>query len=456
MGLIKAVINSASGVIADQWKEYFASEAMDKDVLVAKGVKKSTSGSQNKGSDNIISNGSVISVADGQCAIIVAQGKVVEYSAEPGYFTYDTSTEPSLFSGNLGKSIADTFKAIGTRIAFGAVTANDQRVYYFNTKEILDNRYGTANPVPFRVVDEKIGLDIDISIRCNGTYSYKITNPLLFYTNVCGNISGIYKRSEIDSTLKSELLTALQPAFAKISAMGVRYSAIPAHTMELSQALNDILSEKWQKLRGLEIVSFNVNSAVASEEDEAMIKQLQKTAVYTNPNMAAAMLTGAQAEAMVAAANNQGQGSFMAFAGMNMAQQAGGATTQGLFNMGQQQQMQQQQMQMQQQQMQQQQMQMQQPTPPPASNGWACGCGTTNTGKFCLECGKPAPAPASSGWACGCGATNTGKFCTECGKPQQTAASYQCDKCGWVPADPTVAPKFCPECGDVFNEQDIK
>ena len=320
MGLIKAIKSAATGVVGDQWREYFYCDSLDESVLVKKGQKKVNGKSSNiSGEENIISNGSLIAVNEGQCMIIVEQGKVVDFCAEPGEFTYDKSTEPSLFYGNLGENIKQTFSTIGKRFTFGGDTAKDQRVYYFNTKEIMGNKYGTANPVPFRVVDQNIGLDVDISIRCNGEYSYKITDPLLFYTNVCGNVADEYERSEIDSQLKTELMTALQPAFAKISAMGIRYSAVPAHTMELADALNEVLSAKWSKLRGIEIVSFGVNAMKASEEDEAMIKELQKSAVLRNPNMAAATLVGAQAEAMKAAASNTATGPMMAFAGMNMA-----------------------------------------------------------------------------------------------------------------------------------------
>lgn len=435
MGLIKSLTGAFTGagtsVLNDQWKEYFMCESIDKDVLVVKGEKKVSSKSSNtNGSDNIISNGSLITVADGQCMLIVEQGKVVEVCAEPGEFKYDSSTEPTVFAGTLGPNILDSLKNVGKRFTFGGDTAKDQRVYYVNLKEILANKYGTATPVPFRVVDQAIGLDIDISVRCNGEYSYKITNPILFYTNVCGNVAHSYVRSEIDSMLKTELLTALQPAFGRISAMGVRYSALPGHTMELSQALNDILSEKWRELRGIEIVSFGINSISAPKEDEDMIKELQKTAVYTNANMAAAMLAQSQGEAMKAAASNEGQGAFMAFAGMNMAQQAGGANAGALFQMGQQNNAMQ---------------------PQSQANSWQCSCGTLNASKFCNECGSGQP---TNGWLCQCGATNTGKFCSECG--QSGGMKIVCDKCGYTPDDSNQNLKFCPECGDVIDGNDKK
>lgn len=463
MGLIRAMGGAVGGTLADQWKEYFYCEAMDADVLVCKGQKRVSGRSSNtKGSDNIITNGSVVAVNEGQCMIIVEQGKVVELCSEPGEFVYDTSTEPSIFEGKLSKSIKEVFATIGKRFTFGGDTAKDQRIYYFNTKEIIGNKYGTPNPVPFRVVDNNIGLDVDISIRCNGEYSYKIVNPILFYTNVCGNVEEEYERSEIDSMLKTELLTALQPAFAKISDMGIRYSALPGHTMEIADALNAVLSKKWAELRGIEIASFGINSVTASKEDEEMIKQLQKTAVLQNPNMAAATLVGAQGEAMKAAASNP-NGAMAGFMGMGMVQNSMGTDAQSLFAMGQQQRMQQQN-EAQQLAVQEQRSVAQAGQPGQnnaavsneVSNGWVCECGISNTGKFCVECGKPKPQPVQ-GWVCSCGTVNKGKFCMECGaKKPAEAPLYKCDKCGWEPEDPKNPPKFCPECGDPFDDNDIQ
>ena len=415
MGLLRAGIGAAAGALADQWRDYFYSEALDVNTLVVKGQKRVSRRSSNtRGEENIISNGSIVAVNEGQCMMIVEQGKVVELCAEPGEFVYDTSTEPSIFYGGLGKGILNTFKLIGKRFTFGGDAAKDQRVYYFNTKEIVGNKYGTPNPVPFRVVDKNIGLDVDIAIRCNGEYSYKIQDPMLFYTNVCGNVEEAYDRSQIDSMLKSELMTALQPAFAKISEMGIRYSALPGHTQEIADALNEVLSKKWGELRGLCVASFGVNSVTAPKEDEQMIKELQKNAVMRNPNMAAATLVGAQSDAMRAAAANP-NGAMMGFMGMGMAQQNGGFNAQQLFQMGQAQ-------------------QTQQAPQAPAT-----------------------PAAPQNGWTCSCGAVNTGKFCAECGKPRPVAAPvYRCNKCGWQPEDPHHPPKFCPECGNIFDDSDIQ
>lgn len=447
MGLIKAGMGALGGTLADQWKEFFYCESMPKEVLVTKGQKRTTGRSSNtKGNDNIISNGSGIAVADGQCMIIVEQGKVVEVCAEPGEFTYDTSTEPSIFSGNLGESIKETFKTVGKRFTYGGDTGKDQRIYYFNTKEILENRFGTANPVPFRVVDSKIGLDIDVSIRCSGVYSYKIVDPLLFYSNVCGNVEQEYSREELDGTLKKEFISALQPAFGRLSEMELRPNQIVTHNTDLENAMNTALSEKWGALRGLKVVSIAFGSITLPDEDAELIKQAQRTAIMRDPTMAAATLVGAQADAMKTAAGNEA-GAMTGFMGMGIAMNAagGGMNAQNLFAMGQQQQAQQA-------------AQTPQPTPAPqaapAAGGWKCACGTTVTGNFCPNCGTKRPAE-DEGWTCSCGAVNKGKFCTNCGAKKPAGAPlYRCDKCGWEPEDPKNPPRFCPECGDIFDEND--
>ena len=441
MGLIQAGLGALGGALADQWKEYFYCESMSADVLVTKGLKRTGKRSSNtKGSDNVISKGSVIAVADGQCMIIVDQGKVAELCAQPGEFVYDSSTSPSIFAGNLGESILDTFKDIGRRFTFGGEPPKDQRVYYVNTKEVLGNKYGTASPVPFRVVDQRARIDMYISIKCFGEYSYRITNPILFYTNVCANVESEYTRDLIDSQLKTELLTALQPAFALLSERGIRYSALPGHTKELAESLNQELSAKWRDLRGIEIVSFGVSSLKADENDEKKIKQMQEMAAYVDPTMAAARLVGAQATAMEAAASNT-NGAAMAFMGMGMAGQAGGASIQNLFSMGQ---------------------AMQQPPQGYAQQGYAPQGGYAQQG-YAAQPQQPVQpqsvpqaSATSAGWTCSCGAVNKGKFCQECGKPKPAGAPlYRCDKCGWEPQDPKNPPKFCPECGDRFDSGDI-
>lgn len=460
MGLIKATKGAFGGTFGDQWKEFFYCESLDKDVLVTKGYKKQGKRSTNYyGEDNIISNGSTIAVADGQCMIIVEQGRVVEFCAEPGEFVYDKSTEPSLFTGNLGESILETFKTIGRRVSYGGDTGKDQRVYYFNLKEIIENKFGTANPLMFRVVDKNIGLDREVTVKCHGIYSYKISNPILFYMNVCGNVSSMYTRSEIDSQLKTEFIDALQPAFAVLSDLNLRPSQIPAHAIELKDAMNNALNEKWQKLRGITIVSIAMNPIILDDDDLKKIQDFQDRAVLRDPGMAAATLTEAQADALRSAASNEA-GAMMGFMGLGMAQQAGGMNAQSLYQMSAQ--------------------QRQNDRIDTAANGWKCSCGAVNTGKFCSECGKSKPQE-QSGWTCECGAVNTGKFCQNCGKPKPQeqgswicecgtantgkfcqncgkpkTAEYKCSTCGWEPEEPANPPKFCPQCGNPFGDEDKK
>ena len=438
MGFLKAGAGALGGVLADSWRDYIYCDSLEADVLVAKGQKRTSSkgrSSNTKGEDNIISDGSIVAVNEGQYMIVVEQGAIVDAVGEAGEYVFDKSTEPSLFFGDasLKDRILQSFERVGTRFAFGGDTGKDQRVYFFNAKEIMDNKFGTATPVPFRVVDANIGLDTDLSVRCNGVYSYRIVDPLMFYKNVCGNVEEAYTRDKIDAQLKSELLMALQPAFAKISAMGVRYSAVPAHTMELVDALNDALADKWASTRGIQVVSFAVNAISIPPEDEQMIKDLQKAAVMRDPNMRAANLTAAQADAMRTAAGNTA-GAAVGFMGMGMAAGAGGMNAQSIFGQadgGVQ--------------------QSQYPmaagggfaTPgAPSADEWTCACGTKSTGKFCPNCGAAKPAPASAGeWTCSCGAVNAGKFCSNCGQPKPAADGWDCS-CG---AHNTGA--FCSNCG---------
>lgn len=455
MGLIRAAISAVGGTMADQWKEFFICESLDADVLAVKGQKRIGSRSANKkGSDNLITSGSGIAVADGQCALIVEQGKIVEVCAEPGEYTYDASTEPTIFSGNLGSSLDQVFDVIGKRFTYGGDTGKDQRIYYINTKELIDNKFGTPNPVSFRVVDRNIGLDVDVAVRCSGVYSYRISNPLLFYANVCGNIEQEYRREELDHQLKTEFISALQPAFAKISDLEIRPNALPGHVTELCDAMNEALTGKWANTRGITVVSVAIGTIDLPKEDAEMIKQAQKTAILRDPMMAAATLTEAQAGAMKTAAGNSA-GAMTGFMGMGMAAQNGGMNAQNLYQMGAE-------MAQHNAGQNQQNVSSQPHMTAPGKGGekeaagkWTCACGAVNEKewKFCQECGKERP---QEGWICSCGAENKGKFCTECGKPRPKGTPvYQCDKCGWKPEDPKNPPKFCPECGDPFDANDI-
>ena len=484
MGLIKAGIGAVGGVLADQWKEFFYCDALPSDVLVRKGQKRVSGRSSNtKGNDNIISNGSGIAVADGQCMIIVEQGKIVEVCAEPGEFTYDSSTEPSIFSGKLGQSIIDTFKTIGKRFAYGGDTGKDQRVYYFNTKEIMGNKFGTANPIMFDVVNKQIGFRRTVQVRCNGMYTYFISDPLLFYTKVCGNVEQDYTRDEIDAQLKTEFISALQPALAVMSEQELRPAQLPAKVNELKAAMNEALRYEWIESRGITVGKIALNPITLTDEDMKKINQMEDAvAMGSNPFMMAGRMTDATANSMETAAANKA-GAMTGFMGMGMAGGAMGGgfnAAQQFYNAG----VQQQQQQMVQQHTQQLvNAQAQAMANAAAADGWKCSCGATATGKFCPECGakKPETKP-QGGWTCKCGATATGKFCPECGSPKPAddgwtcscgtvnkgkfcqncggkkpagVPQYKCDKCGWQPEDPTKAPKFCPECGNPFDSGDI-
>ena len=444
MGLIKAGIGALGGTLADQWKEFFYCDSLPTDVLVRKGQKRISGRSSNtKGEDNIISNGSGIAVADGQCMIIVEQGKIVEVCAEPGEFTYDASTEPSIFAGRLGNSIKETFKTVGKRFTYGGDTGKDQRVYYFNTKEIIGNKFGTPSPIMFDVVNKEIGMRRTVQVRCSGMYSYTITDPLLFYTRVCANVDYEYTRDEIDEQLKAEFISALQPALGALSELGLRPAQLPAKANELKTAMNDALKLEWVDSRGITVEKIALNPITLTDEDMKKINQMEEAATYgTNPFMMAGRMTEATANAMETAAGNE-SGAMNGFVGMGMTMNAGGmngfSAAQQFYNTG----------------VQQQQQMAQQQANTPANDGWKCACGTDVKGKFCPECG--AKKPAEDGWSCSCGTVNKGKFCTECGAKKPAGAPlYRCDKCGWEPEDPYNPPKFCQECGDRFDDADIK
>ncbi len=468
MGLIKAGFGALGGVLADQWKEYFYCDAMDMDTLVVKGQKRVNRrrSSNTKGSDNVISNGSGIAVADGQCMIIVENGKVVDICAEAGEYTYDSSTEPSIFAGSFGESLKQTFREIGKRFTYGGDAGKDQRVYYINTKEIMGNRFGTPSPIIFEVMNKNVGFSRTVNVRCNGMYSYVISNPLLFYTKVCGNVEQDFTRDKIDEQMKTEFISALQPAFGALAEMELRPAQLPAKVNELKNAMNEALRFEWVESRGITVEKIALNPITLNPEDMKKIQEMEDSISYgSNATMMAGRMATATANAMEKAAENSA-GAMTGFMGMNMAGGAGGfGAAQQFYNMGQEQ-------------------QAAKKAAEEAANAWKCACGATPTGKFCPECGakKPEQTPAGAwkckcgtvatgkfcpecgspkpaddgGWICSCGAKNTGKFCGNCGaKKPAGVPQYKCDKCGWQPEDPTKAPKFCPECGDPFDNGDI-
>ncbi len=468
MGLIKAGLGALGGTLADQWKEFFYCDALPNDVLMRRGQKQTGSRSSNrKGNDNVISNGSGIVVADGQCMIIVEQGKVVEVCAEPGEFTYDTSSEPSIFTGDLGDTIMETFMTIGKRFTYGGDTGKDQRVYYFNTKEIIGNKFGTPSPIMFEVVNKRIGIRRTVNVRCNGVYTYVITNPLVFYTRLGGNVEYEYTRDQIDEQLRAEFIDALQPALGALSEQELRPAQLPGRAAEFKAAMNDALRQEWIDNRGISVGKISLNPITLTAEDMKKINELEDAAnIGSNPFMMAGRMTDATATTMQTAAGNSA-GAMTGFMGMGMAgmgSQGGFGTAVNLYNLG---------------------VQQQNAAKAEGEGRWKCACGAEATGKFCSECGAKKPEPVqqdawkcqcgasatgkfcpecgakrperAEGWICACGAVNQGKFCQNCGaKKPADAPLYRCDKCGWEPEDPKCPPKFCPECGDVFNDSDIK
>ncbi len=407
MGLIKAALDSINTTLADQWKEYIYCDAMDADILIKKGEVRITGGSNTKRSDNIITNGSKIAVNEGQFMLIVENGKVVDFTSEPGAYTYNTGTEPSLFDSGFS-GLADSFKKVGKRFTYGGQPENDQRVYFVNTKEIMNNKIGIGN-VPFRDSE----FNFTVKIMGYGTYSYKITDPLMFYANVCANVKDSFSKLTIEDQLKSEVQESLQPALGRIALKGIAYDQLPIFTKEIGDEVNKELTAEWNELRGISVVSVAFASITVDEESSKKINQFQESRVYTNPQMLGSRLGTSQANAMEAAASNS-SGAMQGFLGMGMAMQQGGMNAAQLFEMNGNQ------------------------AQTVSADSWKCECGAENTGKFCTECGKP--KPVSNIWRCECGTENTGKFCTECGKPKPLA-EWKCE-CGTENTG-----KFCTECG---------
>lgn len=384
MGLIKAVLGSVVGTLSETWKDYFVCDSMPDNVLMVKGVKKGGGGS-----GDIITNGSGIVVNEGQCALIVDEGKILEVAAEPGNYTFDSQVSPSVFDGGIS-GISNTFKEMLVRFTHGGDIYKNQRVYYVNTKEIFGNMFGTATPIPFRIIDSNINLDVEMPIRCNGEYSFRIVNPLVFYQNVAGNKSSYFAKEDLSMQMKAEVLMALQPAFSEIAAQGIRYSQVPMHVDELAKAMNDALAEKWGKGRGIAFESIAINSVSMDPENEKRLRDLQLSAVNKDLEMAGATITQATADAMRDAANNS-NGAMNGFVGMNMVQSVSGVNANQLFE------------------------QAKQQSANATDDSWICPkCGSKNNGNFCSTCGQARPQ---------------GKYCPKCGNPVEATDVY-CKYCG--------------------------
>lgn len=445
MGIVRAVVDSVGGGLADTWLEVIEPSDMNATTVMCPGVSKGRNDRRNnntKGTANSISNGSIIHVYDGQMMLIVDGGAVVDYSAEPGYFEVKNSSLPSLFNGQFGDSIKETFN----RVRFGGITPTSQRVVYMNLKPMEGIKFGTQEPVSYYDPN----YDIDVNVRAFGKFSVEIVDPIKFYKTIIStsdvtNMRPVDMETLIAQRYDQEVITALAPALSQLSMQGVRISQVVGHTKELCDALKENLKETWVEERGIQLKQVGITINLDPETKE-LLKQRSQVAMFNRPDLRETMVQQNISQGIRDAGSNPGgAGNAMLGIGMMMNGSQGFMNTASNNNMQQMQQMQQQQMQQ----------QMQQPQQQPAAGGWTCACGKAgNTGKFCAECGKPKPAEQGS-WKCACGATNTGKFCAECGKQKPANKKIKCDKCGYEPDMNKPIPKFCPECGDPINEADF-
>ena len=391
MGIIKAAISSISGALADQWLEVIESGEMGDDTVFCEGVKV-RKGENVKGSDGTVSNGSVIHVYSNQFMILVDGGKVVDYTAEEGYYKVDNSSMPSLFNGQFKDALKESFE----RIKFGGVTSKKQKVFFINLQEIKGLKFGTRNPVNY--FDNFY--NAELFLRAHGNYSVKITDPLRFYAEAVPRNKSVVKMDDINEQYLAEFLEALQSAIGQMSVDGIRISHIQAKGRELGKYMASILDEEWKQMRGMEIQSVGIASISYDEESQKLINMRNKGAMLSDAAIREGFVQGSIAGGIEAAGSNS-SGAANAFMGMGFGMNTAGGflNTASANNMAQ--------MQMQQQ------AQATQAASAPAGS-WTCECGSVNTGKFCPECGKPAQ---KTEWFCTeCGAKNTGKFCSECGK----------------------------------------
>jgi len=416
MGIIKAAMTAGGSVLGDQWLEYIYCDSLPNNVLLKKGQKRTGEGSSNKGSDNIITKGSKIAVNEGQFMLIVEDGKIVDFTAEPGSYTYDSSTEPTMLYGGFGKGLIESFKKFGKRFQMGGDTGHDQRVYFVNTKEITQNKFGTAQPIPLR--DSEFGITVDI--KCYGEYVYKIIDPLAFYGSLCGNVANEFTTSQIESQFLSDFMAALQPALGAVAAQKISYDMLPASTPQVSSAVAEQLQATWGATNGINVTRVSIASVTPTADSAEMIKAAQKDRLYAmNTGMQGARANAAASEALVGAANNSA-GAMNGFVGVGMMNQGGAmfganmsAQSQNTTNIS----------------------GMVSPENPckmPESPvktemkqeavgvskpvGKKCtNCGAEVTGKFCGECGTKAPEEITKKFCTNCGTEVTGKFCSECG-----------------------------------------
>lgn len=434
MGIIRAAFEAVRGGLADQWLEVFEAGDMGDTTVMTTGVKVRTDKRNRniKGTEDIVTDGSIIHVYPNQFMILTDGGKVVDYSAEPGYYKVDNKTSPSLFNGQFGEALKDTFG----RIKYGGTTPYSQKVIFINLQEIKNIAFGTVNPVNYFDAT----YNAELFLRAHGYYSIRIVDPMKFYAEAIPKNRSRVDITDINKLYLSEFLTALQTAINKMSADGIKISNVTSKTMELAQYLSDVLDDTWTAKRGMIIESVGINSISYDEESRKLINMRNQGAMLSDPTIREGYVQGSIADGLKAAGSNP-SGAMAGFMGIGMGMQSAGAFM-GAASQTNQFQMQQQ-------------MQQPQQAQNAGAASWLCSCGASNTGRFCMNCGKPKAADGQ--WKCSCGAISEGKFCPQCGnrKPETVAKTYKCNKCGWQPSDPSNPPKFCPECGDPFNEQDL-
>ena len=422
MGIIKATMSAIGGGLADQWLEVLEADDMGGTTLFTKGVKVRKNDSRSdkrnsnkKGTDDYISNGSVIHVYPNQFMMLVDGGRIVDFTAEEGYYKVDNAAAPSLFAGGFGASIKESF----SRVKFGGVPSTSQKAYFINLQEIKGIKFGTRNPISY--FDSFY--NAELFLRAHGMYSIKITDPIKFYTAVIPKNADRVDISAINEQYLNEFLEALGAAINSMSADGIRVSYVTSKSRELSRYMQDELDADWKELRGMEVLSVGLGGLSYDEKSREMIDIRNQGAMLGDASIREGYVQGAVARGMEAAGSNA-NGSAQAFMGMGMGMNAGGGFVGAASASNQAQ------------------MERDAAKAPAPAGGWTCSCGQTNTGKFCSECGSPKPAPSGS-WTCACGAVCTGKFCPECGSPRP-AAEWFCTECG---AKNEAGAKFCSECG---------
>ena len=426
MGLISAAASAISGNLADQWLEVMEADNMTEQTIIAPGVLVNKGkGSNTKRNDNVISNGSKIHVYPNQMMILIENGKVVDYCGEEGLYTVDTTTAPSLFSGKLSASIKDTWE----RFKYGGVPSNAQKLYFLNLGEITGFKFGTANAINYF----DTFYNAELSMRCHGQYSIKLTDPIKFFNSVAGTNIQKYTSESMNSIFLEEFVSGLSVAISQMSEKGERISFLKNKQDILGEYMRNSLAQKWGNERGFEVyrVTMDISYDKASQD---LINLRNRGAMMSDPSIREGYVQSTIAEGINAAGHNT-SGAGNAFTGVNLGMNAAG----GFMNSASQTNAMQMQMQMQQQQMQQQQMQQAQAAQNSADS-WTCACGKVNTGKFCAECGAKKPE-AQGSWTCACGKVNTGKFCDECGAKRPENTKWTCS-CGQVNEG-----KFCSGCG---------